>query len=207
MTKTIKTAALVLCIGIAAASGGCKRAAPSAPPAPANTAAASNSPAPAQASADTADAADAKAFLDGLYAHYKTSKNNTFNMFDANAREVFDDDTIALLKTDEKALNGDLGTIDGDWLCDCQDFVSLQSTVTVGAATPTTAKASADFKDVGMPEQGVRHDDFDLVKTAAGWRIHDVTVRGEKSLRTQLNEEIKTLKTAPKPANAADEAP
>ena len=206
----MKAAALGACAGLVLMAAGCKQPAPPAP-APTNAApaaAATNAAPAAAAPADTADAADAKAFLDGLYAHYKTSKNNNFNMFDANAKEVFDADTIALLKRDEKALNGELGTIDGDWLCDCQDFVSLQATVTVTAATPTTAKASSDFKDTGMPDQGVRHDDFDLVKTPAGWRIHDVTTRGEQSLRTQLTDEIKTLKTeAANATSSKDEAP
>jgi hypothetical protein len=207
-----KAAALGLCAALVMTATGCKKPAPRAPvatnAAPANAAAANAAPAAAAAPlADAADAADAKAFLDGLYAHYKTSKGNSFNMFDTNEKEVFDPDTIGLLKEDLKALKGDLGVIDGDWLCDCQDFVSLQATVTVTAATPTMAKASSDFKDTGMPEQGVRHDDFDLVKTPAGWRIHDVTVRGEQSLRTQVSDEIKSLKAGGNAVSSKDEAP
>jgi hypothetical protein len=146
------------------------------------------------ASSDSADAAAAKAFLDGLYAHYRTSQNNDFNPYDPKAR-VFDPDTLALLDADTKALKGDLGTLDGDLLCDCQDFVSLRSTVTVSSATPTTAKASAAFNDVGMTDQGVRHADFDLVKTPAGWRIHDIRDGTEPWLRQQLQDEIKSLKS------------
>src|SRR5215469_16140350 len=107
----------------------------------------------AQSGADAQDAADVTAFLQGLYDHYKTSKDNNFQMFDANAHEVFDASFIRLLAADEKALNGDVGVIDGDWLCDCQDFVSLRPTIAVQSATPTTAKATADVVDTGMPEQ------------------------------------------------------
>ena len=202
MQAITKAAALGLCAALVMTATGCKKPAPPAP-VPTNAA-----PAAAAPLADAADAADAKAFLDGLYAHYKTSTGNSFNMFDTNEKDVFDPDTIALLKEDLKALKGDLGVIDGDWLCDCQDFVSLQATVTVTAATPTTAKANSDFKDTGMTEQGMRHDDFDLVKTPAGWRIHDVTVRGQQSLRAQVSDEIKSLKAgAANAASSKDEAP
>ena len=190
---------------VSLALAGCSRPAgnavapTNAAPAPANAAAA----APASASTD---AADAKAFLDGLYAHYKTA-DSTFDMFGANEAEVFDADTIKLLKDDEKALKGELGTVDGDWLCACQDRVSLRTTVTILSATPTTAKATADFTDTGMPGQEIRHNDFDLVKVNGVWRIHDVTNRGDPSLRTQLTEEIRTLNAPHHGKPNPDEAP
>lgn len=175
-------AAGVLCAALGL--GGCGRQAAGAD---------SASTPPSSAAADASDAAAAKAFLDGLYAHYRTSKDNTFNMFDTSTHAVFDADTSKLLDEDTKALKGDLGTIDGDWLCDCQDFVSLRATVTVQSATPHTAKATADFKDVGMTDQGVRHAAFDLVKTPNGWRIHDIKDGDEPWLRAQLQDEIKSL--------------
>src|SRR5690348_1353240 len=132
MKRTPAIAAALAALALAA----CQKQAP---------AAAANVASPRTASAADPNAVGAKAFLDGLYAHYKTSENNNFQMFDANAREVFDPDTLALLAADQKALKGELGDIDGDWLCDCQDFVSLKSQVTVTSATPTAAKAHADF--------------------------------------------------------------
>src|SRR5882724_2739164 len=114
------SAALALALAVAA----CQKpgANQAAPPAPDVNAVATNTTPVAIPAASATDTADAKAFLDGVYAHYKSSKNNTFQPFDANAGEVLDADTIALMKADEKALNGDLGDIDGDWLCDCQDY-------------------------------------------------------------------------------------
>jgi hypothetical protein len=185
----------IVALGAALALAACGKPAPPAAPPPTPPAAANTA---APAAPDTADAADAKAFLDGLYAHYKTSKNNNFQMFDANVREVFDPATIQLLNQDTKALNGDLGVIDGDWLCDCQDFVSLKATVAVQSASPTDAKATADFTDTGMPGQGARHAAFDLVKVNGAWRIHDITDQGEASLRSQLSDEIKSLAKGPK---------
>jgi hypothetical protein len=145
--------------------------------------------------ASTPDAADAKAFLEGLYAHYKTSKDNTFQPFDANAKEVLDADTIALMKADQKALKGDLGEIDGDWLCDCQDFESITATIAVQSATATAAKATSDFHDTPAAGGSPKHDTFDLVKTPAGWRIHDIGTADQPSLRKVLTDEIAGLKS------------
>ena len=71
---------LALAIALAACQKSASNAPASAPPVE------TNSPPVAAAATPAAsgDAADAKAFLDGLYAHYKTSKDNTFAPFDAN---------------------------------------------------------------------------------------------------------------------------
>jgi hypothetical protein len=189
------TTALALALAIGAV--GCNRAstpvASAAAPSAASAAPGLAAPASAAPVADSADAADVKAFLDGLYAHYKTSKDNDFNIYDAKAG-VFDPDTIKLLKDDTRALKGDVGVLDGDDLCDCQDFVSLKTTVTVQSATPTTATATAAFVDTGMSDQGVRSAAFQLVKTPAGWRIHDIKDANDTAwLRQQLLDEIKRL--------------
>lgn len=166
-----------------------------------------NTPATNAMAPGGSDAADAKAFLVGLYAHYRTTRNNTFNMFDTNAADVFDPDTIALLKADTKALHGELGEIDGDWLCDCQDFTSIQATVNVSSATPTTAKATADFHDTGDAGRAPERDSFDLVKAGGAWRIHDMTTPGQPSLRQVLQKEIQSLGPGGRGANAIDDAP
>lgn len=192
----VSTLLAVAAAGFAALSA-CQKASTNAATAP--PAIATNTPpAAAAASAPNADAADAKAFLEGLYAHYKTSKNNTFQPFDANIKEVLDEDTIALMQADEKALKGELGDIDGDWLCDCQDFGSITATITVQSATPTTAKATSDFHDAEEPTEKPGHDTFDLVKTPDGWRIHDMGTADQPSLRKVLQDEIARLKAGGK---------
>jgi hypothetical protein len=184
----------VLALLTAATLGGCHPAAApaNASPPPANAAAAPAAPQAARAPvSDAADAAGAKAFLEGVYAHYKSSKNNNFQPFDANARQVLDPEMVALLAADRKALKGDVGVMDSDWLCDCQDFVSLQATVAVQSAAPTTAEATADFHDPGMSDDKPRRDSFDLVKLGDGWRIHDIHTADTPSLRKALTDEIK----------------
>ena len=212
---------LGLAIGLAAALtaalalGACQKAGPSnatntasaanAAPAAANVAAA---PAAAPAEATGPDAAAAKAFLEGLYAHYKASSSTgtTWAPMDANIKEVFDDDMVKLMAADSKALKGELGEIDGDWLCDCQDWGSLQATVTVTEASPTAAKAVAVFHDNEIKDEPTaKRDSFDLVKTPAGWRIHDMGTEQDPSLRAVLTKEIADLKSGKaKPESDSD---
>jgi hypothetical protein len=142
------------------------------------------------------DAAAVKTFLEGLYAHYKTSKGvgaaAGFDPFGANAAEVFDPEMVRLLKDDAKATKGEAGVLDSDWLCQCQDFESIRATIAVQSATPITARAAADIRDVGMAGAS-SHNAFDLVKVNGVWRLHDIG--GGSSLREALLDEIKTLST------------
>ncbi|HWA63900.1 MAG TPA: DUF3828 domain-containing protein [Caulobacteraceae bacterium] len=150
-----------------------------------------------------------KAFLQGVYAHYKSSQGDTFDPLGRNLPQVFDKDMGRLMAEDTRLLKGDLGAIDGDWLCQCQDFDSIVATITVHSTTPTTAKASADFKVFDRAQ----HNDFDLVKEDGAWRIHDM--RGVSaddphglSLRETLEQEIRDLqKPAAKKPVKGDEAP
>jgi hypothetical protein len=162
--------------------------------APANVAA---GPATAPVAATGPDADAAKAFLNGLYAHYKASSSNgaTWAPMDANVKEVFDADTAKLLAADTRALKGEVGEIDGDWLCDCQDWGSIVAAVTVTQASPTAAKAIATFHDTQVADDHPRRDTFDLVKTPAGWRIHDMGTAQDPSLRAVLTKEIADLKS------------
>src|SRR6516225_1011995 len=100
VTWTARLACLAIGGGLALAA--CQK-----PAAPASNAAAPAANAAAPASGASAkDAADVTAFLQGLYAHYKTSQNNNFQMFDANAGEVFDADFVRLMAADQKVLKG-----------------------------------------------------------------------------------------------------
>jgi hypothetical protein len=207
-SKTFAFGALALAALIAGCKPPATNTASNAAAANVATAAAVNTASNATLSAaGGSDAADAKAFLDGLYAHYLTSNNNTFQMFDANVAEVFDADTIALLKADAKGNHGEVGAIDGDWLCNCQDFTRIVATVTVQSATPNSATAIADYSDSGEPNSPKQEDSFDLVKVNGAWRIHDMTIKGQgPSLRTTLQKEIASFGPGGRNERAIDDA-
>jgi hypothetical protein len=173
------------------ALGACNKPAPAKAPAAPATAPAPAAPPPA-AALDPAEAASAKAFLEALYAHYKTTKNNTFQPLGDNVRDVFDADMVKLLDQDQKLLKGELGEIDGDYICQCQDFESITATIAVQSADATSAKATADFKVFDQ----THHNNFELVKQNGAWRVHDVGEPGQKSLRQTLVDEIAQLSKA-----------
>src|SRR5581483_4935917 len=147
---------------------------------PATNVAASNSAPPAvavptnaapapQAEAAGPDAAAAKAFLEGLYAHYKTEPaKSSWAPMDKNDAEVFDADMVRLLAKDMQAAKGEVGAIDGDYICSCQDWEPFNATITIVSATPTTAKANADFRV--FKTDPPRHLEYDLVKQNGAWR-------------------------------------
>jgi hypothetical protein len=200
MQSVLKTSALLAsALTVLADAAGCQKASTNAAAIPPPIA--GNAAPQAGSSVVNRDATDAKAFLDGLYAHYKNSKNSTFQPFDENVREVLDADTIALMDADTKALKGEVGDIDGDWLCDCQDYESLTATITVQSATPTAAKATSVFHDKIDAGAAPKRDTFDLVETPAGWRIHDMGTADQPSLRRVLQDEIARLKAGGKPVS------
>ncbi len=151
-------------------------------------------PPPPTATSTGPDAAAAKAFLDRVYGHYKSSNLGgvTWSPLDP---KVFDADLVKLMAADTKALKGDLGVMDGDWLCDCQDWGSIAATVTVTSASPTEAKAVAVFQDTQIKDATANRNTFDLVNTPDGWRIHDMGTTSDPSLRGALTKEIADLKS------------
>jgi hypothetical protein len=151
-------------------------------------------PATAVKAPPSADAASAEAFLGGLYGngHYPPGQQSGFQMFDADAAEVFDPTVLKLLAEDRKVTRGEVGVIDGDWLCDCQDYSDLRPTITVRSASPSAASAFSEVKDVGEP---TRHIEFQLIKTPVGWRIHDIKDEDQPWLTQALTNEIKAPKS------------
>lgn len=204
------TLAAGVALGLCLVLAGCNKPAQSAAPATA---------VPAAPAISAADAADAKAFLEGLYAHYKTQTSTQDGAFspmdDATSKTVFSADLLKLMADDAKLLGpnevGDAN--DGDPLCSCQDWEPFTTTVTVRSATATTAKATADFRV--FKADPPRHLEFDLVKESGAWRVSDVRANDQTQqppgpgLRETLQAEIKRLSAAgakPKKGNP-DEAP
>lgn len=76
------------------------------------------------------DAASAKAFVEKLYSHYPSNPNGkAFDPTGKNASEVFDPGMIAAFREDARLANGEVGFVDADPLCQCQDDGGLKSKV------------------------------------------------------------------------------
>ena len=116
-----------------------------------------------------------RAFLERTYASYA---NPNFNPFDHLGR-YFAPRLIAAINEDARLAHGEVGYVDGDPICQCQDPDGVHAKVTrVTLQGPSSASAEVivDFTD-----STARRVRFSLVRTAAGWRIADVASGDEPS--------------------------
>src|SRR4029077_15419708 len=87
------------------------------------------------------DAASARAFVEKLYAHYpsKPGSRDAFNPTGKNASQVFDPGLIAAFREDTKLAHGEVGFVDSDLLCQCQDDSGLKWSIASAAVTAPNA--------------------------------------------------------------------
>jgi hypothetical protein len=136
------------------------------------------------AAAPTAD--DAKAFLTGIYNHYVDEKSQSdFDPAFKNQSDYFDPDMVALMKEDDRLKGENVGALDWDPFCGCQDTVNMTAVITIDSITATEAKATViTTAHVGMPEdQKPRTFTYDLRVVNGQWRIHDIGEPNMPSLR------------------------
>jgi len=127
----------------------------------------------------------AQAFVDDLYGQYR---NSSFcPTCDGTAARVFDAPLIALIRQDEKLADGEVGTLDGDPVCDCQDPGGMRAKVLSVASLGSSAAAAK--VELRFPD-GPRQMTLDLVLTKGGWRIHDTHTKDTPSLVKLLKDGI-----------------
>jgi hypothetical protein len=121
-----------------------------------------------------------RAFMQRLYAGYRTSDYSPFK----HPERVFAPRLLAAIKEDERLAQGEVGYLDGDPVCQCQDSGGLRATVT-SVRMDGAGKASVAVA-IGLQGYKPRPAQFSLVRTRAGWRIADVSSPDEKSLLAGL---------------------
>jgi hypothetical protein len=123
-------------------------------------------------------AASAEQFLRGLYAQYKPHGKPVAFVY-PDAKTIADPALMALLKHDQDASKGEVGAMDSDPVCNCQDWTAIK-VVSVHVTMPAKDAAAADlvFSDNGEVEK----IHFALVWTSGGWRIHDIGAKDTPSL-------------------------
>ena len=126
------------------------------------------------------DQKSATAFLAEIYTHYKDGAEPP------DPATVYDPVLQKLIADDATALDGDVGVLDGDPICDCQDYDIRAVKLTVHMRGPGRADATAAFKNLGRAVT-VR---FDLVAVDGAWRIADIRNSGMGSLKQALQDEI-----------------
>src|SRR4051794_23684561 len=78
---------------------------------------------------------DAKTFVAGLYSAYQRQPGPDY--LGKQVGEVFAPDLIALIRREAAGVpKGEVGALDGDPICDCQDYQISKVDVTVSAPKP-----------------------------------------------------------------------
>jgi len=127
------------------------------------------------AAAATPSAESPKAFMERLYAGYAKRDYSPFT----HADRVFAPRLLAAINEDSKLAHGEVGYVDGDPVCQCQDPDGLHAKVTK-VTLQGPAKATADVI-LDFTDSTARRVKFSLVRTPGGWRIADVSSSDEPS--------------------------
>jgi hypothetical protein len=120
---------------------------------------------------------DARAFTTKLYAAYETGSPDYLGR---DAERTFTPSLLALIRRDRATTpSGDVGILDGDPICDCQDTGGLKMTgLVVEPAGPQAARAKATLR---FPDE-TRSVTLDLKAIHGHWRIADVHTAATPSL-------------------------
>lgn len=116
-----------------------------------------------------------KAYMERVYASYR---DKDFGPFD-HPNLYFAPRLLGAIKEDARLAHGEVGYVDGDPICQCQDTDGLHAKVakvTKQSTTRALAEVVLDFTD-----STARRVKFSLVRTNAGWRIADVSTSDEPS--------------------------
>lgn len=151
-------------------------------------------PCESQQAKDLRAAEGATRFVKSLYLRYGSSADPP-NLFESNAPHAFDPSLIALARADAAAAKPDVGVLDYDPVCNCQDtdirFPNLK--VTIQTANAHRAIAIAEFST----DNTLNKIAFTLIRHGDSWRIfniEDLSGSGSHTdLRTLLANEIQEL--------------
>ncbi|MFC5741537.1 DUF3828 domain-containing protein [Dyella tabacisoli] len=124
--------------------------------------------------------ASAENFLRRVYATYKTGSEPP--ELSSIATPALRD----LLHQEQVALDGEMGVLDADPLCNCQDFDIKVQSIHFDHVSDAHASAVVTFTNFGKASKPV---ELELAKVKGVWRIDDVA-----GLQGELKKELKSLK-------------
>ena len=123
------------------------------------------------------DPGAAKAFVAGLYAAYGKPPGPDY--LGRQAKDVFSPALLDLMRREAAHTpKGEVGALDGDPICNCQDYEIRDVSVSVTMAGATSATAIVNFRNLGQAEA----IGLDLVWAKGGWRVDDVHAKEMLSL-------------------------
>ena len=128
------------------------------------------------------DMALAEGFLRALYAGYAPGKK-PLDPLGKDVDRLFTPALAGLIKADRALAIGELGTLDADPICACQDWDKLKVTkIDVAPDGPKRAQATVAFDNAGG-KMTVR---YRLEAVDGKWRIADIAERSTESVRAVL---------------------
>jgi hypothetical protein len=122
-----------------------------------------------------------KAFMERLYASYRRSDYSPFT----NPKRIFAAPLLAAINEDSKLAHGEVGYLDGDPVCQCQDPAGMHPSI-IGLSQQRPGHATVKVL-IGWERDKARPATFILVHTRGGWRIADVSTEDEPSLLKALD--------------------
>jgi hypothetical protein len=147
------------------------------------------------------DAASAKTFLQSVYALYsKNGKGATLTS------RYYDSTLLRLVTTDNKLNAGDIGVLEGDPVCGCQDWEGVWDlNIEIQMVSPNRALADVSFArsaPKGRTKDDLRKLKYTLVLERGQWRIYNILDESDPKtlfdLRGELEKDIASLRKAPK---------
>lgn len=118
-------------------------------------------------------------FVTSLYQIYR---NPDADPLGGSAKKIFSPGLLALIRAD-KVRSGEVGKLDYDPICGCQDADGLKLlAVTIKPLSATYVHAISKFR-ISATTKAV---DLTLIKTSAGWRVDNVFSTDTGSLRDYL---------------------
>ena len=144
------------------------------------------------AAAAAAPAETPQAFIKRIYAGYADENFSPLR----HPERIFAPELLAAIREDARLAKGEVGYLDGDPLCDCQDWVKIGAEIRK-LTRPTRTSADATVHVT----YGIPGEDKDLrlklALTPQGWRVADVGAPEEPSLLQALrraNREARSYK-------------
>ena len=131
--------------------------------------------APMAASAETP-----RAFVTRLYASYRKGSFSPF----VHPERVFAPPFVAAIKEDGRLFRDEVGFLDADPICQCQDPSGLSAEIQeVRQPSSAAADVRVTLRFDGSDARRIR---LKLARTPAGWRIADIAAPGEPSFLRDL---------------------
>jgi hypothetical protein len=126
----------------------------------------------------TAPPEAARHFVERVYAGYRDPDFSPLK----RPERVFAPSLVAAIREEARLSRGEVGFMDADPLCDCQDPAGMRPSVTEATQTGPAARVRVALRF----GDEIRRVTLKLVRTPAGWRIADVSDADEPSLLADL---------------------